>query len=147
MRAPPITTQDRDAAPSPPSSARVAVLLPLPVDDVYDYALPEGVAAAPGRFVRVPFRGREATGVVWGDGLGGVAAARLKTVAAVLDAPPMAAPLRRLVDWTTDYTLARRGSVLRLAMSAPAALAPPPMRTAWRRGRSPRKRDRTGGLS
>ena len=135
MRAPPITTQDRDAAPSPPSSARVAVLLPLPVDDVYDYALPEGIAAAPGRFVRVPFRGREATGVVWGDGLGGVAAARLKTVATVLDAPPMAAPLRRLVDWTTDYTLARRGSVLRLAMSAPAALAPPPMRTAWRRGR------------
>ena len=92
MRAPPTTTRGRDAAPSPPPTARVAVLLPLPVDAAYDYALPEGVAAPPGRFVRVPFRGREATGVVWGDGLGGVADTRLKAVAAVLDAPPMAAP-------------------------------------------------------
>ena len=134
MRRPPLTTGGREAAPSPPSPARVAVLLPLPVDDAYDYALPAGVAAPPGRFVRVPFRGREATGVVWGEGLGGIEAARLKAVAAVLDAPPMTAPLRRLVDWVADYTLAPRGSVLRLAMSVPAALRPPPLRTAWRRG-------------
>ena len=117
--------------------ARVAVLLPLPLGEAYDYAVPDALAAAaaPGRFVRVPFGRRGVTGVVWGDGGGDIEARRLKDMTAVLDAPPMTGPLRRLVDWTADYTLAQRGSVLRMAMSIPAALEPPPMRTAYRPGR------------
>ena len=46
----------------------------------------------------------------------------------------MTEPLRRLIDWAADYTLAQRGAVLRMAMSVPAAVEPPPMRTAYRRG-------------
>ena len=115
---------------------RVAVLLPLPLDGAYDYAVPDDLAAplAPGAFVRVPLGAVERVGVVWGEGGGDVAAARLKAVAAVLDAAPMRAPLRRLVDWAADYTLAQRGAVLRMAMSVPAALEPPPVRTAYRLG-------------
>ena len=116
---------------------RVAVLLPLPLEPAYDYAVPDDLAdaLAPGCFVRVPLAGRERVGVVWDESAGDVEAARLKPVTALLDAPPMTGPLRRLVDWAADYTLANRGSVLRLGMSVPAALEPAPVRTAWRLGR------------
>ena len=124
------------ARPSTPPPATVAVLLPLPLDRAYDYAVPEELAAdiAPGSFVRVPLGRVERIGVVWGEGEGDVEPARLKPVTAVLESPPMTEPLRRLIDWAADYTLAQRGAVLRMAMSVPAAVEPPPMRTAYRRG-------------
>ncbi len=53
----------------PPStssaSSRVAVLLPLPLAGAYDYLVPEGLAVAPGDFVRVPLGSRSLAGVVW----------------------------------------------------------------------------------
>ena len=123
------------ARPSKLPPATVAVLLPLPLDRAYDYAVPEELAAdiAPGSFVRVPLGRVERIGVVWGKGEGDVELARLKPVTAVLESPPMTEPLRRLIDWAADYTLAQRGAVLRMAMSVPAAVEPPPMRTAYRR--------------
>ena len=119
---------------SPP--ATVAVLLPLPLDRAYDYIVPGDLeeAVAPGSFVRVPLGGVERVGVVWGEGEGGLEPGRLKPVTAVLEGPPMTEPLRRLVDWAAEYTLAQRGAVLRLAMSVPAALEPAPVRTAYRLG-------------
>ena len=124
------------ARPSTPPPATVAVLLPLPLDRAYDYAVPEELGAdiAPGSFVRVPLGRVERIGVVWGEGKGDVEPARLKPVTAVLESPPMTEPLRHLIDWAADYTLAQRGAVLRMAMSVPAAVEPPPMRTAYRRG-------------
>mgnify|MGYP000114244092 CR=1 FL=1 len=97
---------------------RVAVLLPLPVDGAYDYTVPEGTALAPGAIVRAPLGARHETGVVWGPGEGDVPAGRLRPVAAVLDVPPLPAPLGRLVDWVAGYTMAPRGSVLRMALAA-----------------------------
>ena len=133
----------RRGAVSPPAGsagegapARVAVLLPLPLERAYDYAVPGelAAAAAPGAFVRVPLGGQERIGVVWGEGGDDIEATRLRPVAAVLEAPPMTEPLRCLVDWAADYTLAQRGAVLRMAMSVPAALEPAPVRTAYRPG-------------
>ena len=128
---------------SPP--ATVAVLLPLPLDRAYDYTVPGDLeeAVVPGSFVRVPLGGVERVGVVWGEGEGGVEPARLKPVTAVLEAPPMTEPLRGLVDWAAEYTLAQRGAVLRMAMSVPAALEPAPVRTAYRlgQGEAPRMTD------
>ena len=123
------------ARPSTPPPVTVAVLLPLPLDRAYDYAVPDELAAdiAPGSFVRVLLGRVERIGVVWGEGEGDVEPARLKPVTAVLESPPMAEPLRRLIDWAADYTLAQRGAVLRMAMSVPAAVEPLPMRTAYRR--------------
>ena len=126
---------DGASAHTPPP-ATVAVLLPLPLDRVYDYAVPDELAdaIAPGSFVRVPLGRVERLGVVWGEGEGDVEQVRLKPVTAVLESPPMTEPLRRLVDWAADYTLAQRGAVLRMAMSVPTAVEPAPMRTAYRRG-------------
>ena len=131
-----------------PPTAPIAVLLPLPLDRAYDYAVPDELAAAvaPGSFVRVPLGRVERVGVVWGAGEGDVEPARLKPVTAVLEAPPMSEPLRRLVDWAADYTLALRGAVLRMAMSVPAAVEPPPTRTAYRlgQGEAPRMTEARG---
>ena len=118
------------------ASQTVAVLMPLPLERAYDYAVPGDLAPAvvPGAFVRVPLGRVEHVGVAWGAGEGDVEPARLKPVTAVLETPPMTEPLRQLVDWTADYTLTNRGSVLRMAMSVPGALEPPAMRTAYRLG-------------
>ena len=101
------------------------ILLPLPLADAYDYSVPEGLDVAPGQFVIVPLGKRESLGVVWGDGTGDVAAAKLRDVIEVLPARPMADALRRFVDWVAAYTLAPPGAVLRMAMSTPSALEAP----------------------
>jgi primosomal protein N' (replication factor Y) len=108
-----------------PSAARCSILLPLPLAGAYDYAAP-GSVPPPGTFVTVPLGGRTVPGVVWDGAAGeGVAAERLRPIAALLDVPPMPEELRRFVDWVAAYTMTPPGAVLRMAMSVPAALAPP----------------------
>ena len=108
-------------------------MLPLPLDaGTYDYRLPAGLDAGPGHFVVVPLGGREAIGVVWdGDPDPALPAHKLKDVLSVLDAPPMGESLRRFVEWVAAYTLSPPGAVLRMAMSAPAALEPLPAKAGW----------------
>ncbi|WP_456299919.1 primosomal protein N' family DNA-binding protein, partial [Falsiroseomonas oryzae] len=108
-------------------------MLPLPLEaGTYDYRLPPGLEAPAGSFVVVPLGPRETIGVVW-DGAGDPAlpARRLKDVQAVLDAPPMSESLRRFVEWVAAYTVTPPGAVLRMAMSAPAALEPPAAKAGW----------------
>ncbi len=112
---------------------RAAVMLPLPLAGAYDYAVPEGFAVAPGDFVQVPLGGRDLVGVVWEQSTrGGVDEARLKSIRARIDAPALPAVSRRLVEWVADYTVQPPGAVLRMAMSVPEALWPPPPETGLR---------------
>ncbi|MFO1070363.1 MAG: primosomal protein N' [Geminicoccaceae bacterium] len=112
--------------------ATVPVLVPLPLDAPFDYLI-DGEPPEPGSFVAVPFGPRETIGVVWDHGGGRkVDAARLRPVAGRLAAPPMPQAIRRLVEHVAGETLAPLGSVLRMAMSVPAALDPPPARLGWR---------------
>jgi primosomal protein N' (replication factor Y) len=108
----------------------VPVLLPLPLAGAYDYAVPEGWdMPAPGTLVTAPLGGRTLPGVVWqGQSEGEVAEAKLRPLAALLPAPAMTAPLMRFVDWVAQWTLSPPGAVLRMALSVPAALAPPRIR-------------------
>lgn len=59
---------------------RVAVLLPYPLGP-YDYSVPADMDLVAGDYVRVPLGPREILGVVWGEGAGDVAAAKMKPVA------------------------------------------------------------------
>ena len=97
---------DRDSSSEALSLGRVSVLLPLPLAGAYDYRTPDGVALAPGDFVRVPLGRRTLAGVVWGRDSGEVAEAKLKAVAERLPAPPLRPELRRFVDWVAQYNLA-----------------------------------------
>ncbi len=105
--------------------ARVAVLLPLPLAGPYDYRVGVGMTVQAGDIVDVPLGHRRATGVVWGKASDEVAASKLKDIHAVLDVAPIAAPLRKLVDWVAAYTLYPQGAVLRMVLSVPDALIAP----------------------
>ncbi len=121
---------------------RIQVLIPLPLDGPYDYLVPTGMICAPGDFVTVPLGRRQVTGVVWRAAADREAPpkldpAKLKSVTARLDAPPLAPVLMSFVDWVAAYTLAPPGSVLALVIRAPDALEPPRLRTAYLAGAAP----------
>ncbi|RJF85264.1 primosomal protein N' [Azospirillum cavernae] len=107
------------------AETRVAVLLPLPLREAYDYRVPDGMTLNHGDFVEVPLGPRRVIGVVWGSGAGVVEARRLKPVVRRFDVPPMTAVARRFVEWVAAYTMTLPGFVLRMAVSVPAALEPP----------------------
>jgi primosomal protein N' (replication factor Y) len=120
------TRRDRKP-PNPCAPARVSVLLPLPLDRAYDYAVPAGMELAPGDLVRVPLGGREVAGAVWesGEEADEVPATRLKEVALRYDLPGLPEVERRFIEWVAAYTLSLPGAVLRMALSVPKALDPP----------------------
>ena len=90
-----------------------------------DYRVPQGMAVEPGSVVVAPLGPRQMIGVVWeperlatqevGDN-------RLRNLLHVYDIPPIAAPLRRLVEWTADYYLSPLAAVLRMALPSSGAL-------------------------
>lgn len=91
-----------------------------------DYRVPYGMSAEPGSIVLVPLGPRQLAGVVWepermpsdaevGDN-------RLRNLVGVYDLPPIADPLRRLIEWTADYYLAPPAAVLRMALASASAL-------------------------
>jgi primosomal protein N' (replication factor Y) len=83
------------------------------------------MAVEPGSVVVAPLGPRQLLGVVWeperlateevGDN-------RLRPLASVVDVPPIAAPLRRLAEWTADYYLSPLASVLRMILPSSSAL-------------------------
>lgn len=100
-----------------------------------DYRVPEGMAVEPGSVVVAPLGPRQLLGVAWeADRLptNEVADSRLRPLAGVTEVPPIAAPLRRLCEWTADYYLAPLASVLRMVMPSSAALAGPRHLTEYR---------------
>src|SRR5512132_991325 len=93
-----------------------------------DYRVPDGMTAEPGSVVVAPLGPRQLLGVAWeperlpteevGDN-------RLRPLAGLVDVSPIAAPLRRLAEWTADYYLAPLASVLRMVLPSSAALDGP----------------------
>ena len=104
---------------------RVRVLLLNAALGPLDYRVPQGMEAVPGSIVVAPLGPRQEIGVVWdaerletqevGDN-------RLRPLLHLHDVPPLAEPLRRLIDWTSDYYLAPIGAVLRMTLPSSSAL-------------------------
>jgi primosomal protein N' (replication factor Y) len=100
-----------------------------------DYRVPDGMAVGPGSVVIAPLGPRQLIGVAWeaerlpteevGDN-------RLRPLAGVVDVPPIAAPLRRLAEWTADYYLSPLASVLRMILPSASALAGSKQLTEYR---------------
>ena len=110
---------------------RLPVLLPYPFAGPFDYRVPDGLELAPGDVVLVPLNRREEVGVVWdGEPDATLGDNRLRPISARLDTPPMAAPLRRLIDWIAAYTLAPPGEVMAMALRVMRQPAGPP-RAGW----------------
>ena len=107
---------------------RVPVLLPVALDQTYDYLVPEHVEAEPGCFVLVPFGPQVRIGIVWdrpvADGAKPIDPSKMKTIAARLDVPPLPLASLRFAEWVARYTLGPLGMVARMMMSAQAAFEP-----------------------
>ena len=100
-----------------------------------DYTVPEGVDAVPGSVVIAPLGPRRVTGIVWDEGrLPGteVPAEKLRPLLGLVPVPPLAEPLRRLVEWTADYYCAAMASVARMVLSSGGALGGPTTTTEYR---------------
>src|SRR5262245_65626927 len=120
----------------------VDILVPVALDQTYSYRVPAGLDLAPGDLVAVPLGAREYTGVVWADNSSPNPRLhnRLKDVVDKLDVPPLKAELRQFVDWVSGYTLASRGTVLRMALRMGEHLGPGREQVGIRLGGPPPQR-------
>lgn len=110
----------------------VPVLLPMPAERAYSYALPEGADAVAGQIVQVPLGPRLVAGVVWDGEADVINPDKLREIAQIFDCPPIVEPMRRFIDWVSAYTLSPPGLVARMALRAPAAFDPEPPIAALR---------------
>ncbi len=111
---------------------RVRVLMPLSVGELYDYRAPDDLNVDIGHFVTVPLGKREVTGVVWEEARGSdLAEDRMKDILSILPCEKLPEESLRFIDWVAQYTMQRRGRVLRMAMSVPEALYPKAPRTGY----------------
>ncbi|MCK0127887.1 primosomal protein N' [Erythrobacter sp. F6033] len=100
-----------------------------------DYSVPDGVHVEPGSVVIAPLGPRKVTGIVWDEGrLPGADfdLSKLRPILEVVDVPPLAEPLRRLIEWTADYYCAALASVARMVLSSGGALGGPTTTTEYR---------------
>src|SRR5947207_2639671 len=93
-----------------------------------DYRVPDEMDIEPGSVVVAPLGPRQLLGVVWeAERLptNEVPDSRLRPLAGTMDVAPIAAPLRRLCEWTADYYLSPLASVLRMVLPSSSALDGP----------------------
>ena len=90
------------------------------LSEPYTYAVPEGETLAPGGFVVVPLGPMKRIGVVWREGgeRKPFDPKKLKSIVAALDVPPLPPVNLAFADWVANYTLAPKGMVLQMMMSA-----------------------------
>jgi primosomal protein N' (replication factor Y) (superfamily II helicase) len=114
---------------------RARVLILNPALGPLDYRVPHGMSVEPGSIVLAPLGPRQMAGVVWEEAAlpaESVGDNRLRNLLHVYDLPPIAAPLRRLVEWTANYYLSPPAAVLRMALASASALDAAPMVTEYR---------------
>ena len=106
--------------------ARIGVLTTEPVG-LLDYLAPAG-GVMRGQLVLCPLGPRRVVGCVWGVGVGGFDAAKLRPVIRVLDVPPFTPAFLDFLSRAADYTLTPPPLMLRMAMRAPGLDQPPAAR-------------------
>ena len=120
----------------------VDVLMPVAVDQVYSYRVPEGLELAPGDVVTASLGARATSGVVWAENSTPNPRFdnRLKDIEGKVDIPPLRPELRKFVDWVSDYTLSSRGMVLRMCLRRGEHLGPAREKVGVRLSGEPPKR-------
>lgn len=109
-----------------PFDTAAPVLVPMPAERPYTYAVPSGMRVVPGSIVRVPLGPRQVAGIVWDGDADAVDARKLRPIEQVFDCPPVDRATRRFVDWIAQYTLTPPGLVARMLLRAPEAFDPEP---------------------
>ena len=91
------------------------VAVPVPLDAVFTYRVPEGVSLAPGSRVLVPFRQQRLMGIVTElhDRARTIAVKNVLEVPDDADTPALTTELLRMGKWIGEYYLAPFGEVFR----------------------------------
>ncbi len=99
------------------ASRIVKVLLPVHGTAGFDYLVPSGTEAPPGTYVTVPFGKKRLTGVVWGQGEGGIPTEKCREILLIHhEFPPLCSTMRAYLEWVAWYTCSAPGAVLKLAL-------------------------------
>ena len=91
---------------------RVAsVLLPLPLSEAFDYAVPDGMALEPGEHVVVPLGPRRVRGLVTEVRETTGSNRRLRELEGKVDDPALPPSTLEFVDWAARWTLTPPGEM------------------------------------
>lgn len=129
---------DEHLSARPDRGPRVPVVMPVALDQTYDYLLPPGIEAGPGSYVLVPFGPQTRIGVVW-DGPAGDPGKlspdkKLKAISECLtEIPPLPELSLRFAEWVARYTLTPLGMVVRMMMGPSSIFEPVKPRFGVRR--------------
>ncbi len=99
------------------------VLLPLPFNKPFDYAVTEGKSYNTGDYVLVPFGRKQLWGVIWElTDKPDIDKSKIKTIVASaeesgLKIPAFSEKLKKLIEWQADYTVEEKGKVLGLCLN------------------------------
>lgn len=104
----------------------VGVMLPLPFDKPFDYAVDGEVRI--GQIVEVPFGKEKQIGVVWClEATSGLDAKKIKAITKVFEFPPLTSEMLEFIKWVARYNMAPLGSVLKMVISVRSVFEPSPM--------------------
>ncbi|HEY7900424.1 MAG TPA: primosomal protein N', partial [Caulobacteraceae bacterium] len=92
------------------------VLLPLPLGEAFDYAVPEEMDLAAGDLVVVPLGPRQVQGVVGEVGRRAGVNRSLKSILGKVDAPPLTVGVLEFVAWAARYGADSPGKPLAMAL-------------------------------
>lgn len=93
----------------------VGVLLPLPLNGVFDYKVDEDTKI--GSVVRVGWGKEQQIGVVFKDGKSSdIDDIKIKHIIEVIDIPPLSEKLLEFIHWVAQYNMAPLGLVLKMAI-------------------------------
>ncbi len=115
------------------------VLLPWPLEEAFDYVLPEGLEAGPGTHVCAPLGPRLSHGVVLGVREAHGVNRPLKAVEGLLDEPPVPERTLEFVQWAARYSADSPGMALAIALRGLRAPKPKPERRLEPTGQAPSK--------
>ncbi len=104
----------------------VPVLVPMPAERPYSYAVPDGMEVKAGSIVRVPLGPREVAGIVTDGSTDSIDAKKLRPISELFDCPPVDGDMLRFMRWAADYTISPPGMVARMVLRVPAAFDPEP---------------------
>lgn len=115
-----------------------SVLIPLPVDEAFDYVVPDDMAVARGQLVTVPLGPRRITGVVSEVREVPATNRQLKPLAGMLDLPPLPPATLDFLEWAARWTLSPPGEMAALALKALRHAPPkPPLQLVRVAGKAP----------
>lgn len=109
----------------------VGILLPLPLNGVFDYKIDED--APLGQLVRVSWGKEQQIGVVWKEGKSAdIDDIKIKHISEKINLPPLSAEIRKFVEWVAAYNMAPLGLVLKMVIGGKNMFDNAPMDCLYR---------------